>query len=158
LRIRTWIKPELEDYLINALLTHGLVYLRQQEPEAIIRLVQNWLLSEDRFARLLGLRALIPMIEDPGFENLPVFFRMIQPITRTTQPALRQELLDVLAALASRSPKETAYFLRQTLDMPGATDTPWLIRQSLGKFPPDIQTSLRAAVRGKGAQPGGGAE
>ena len=146
-RMQSWIKPELEDHLINALLTHGLTYLRQHEPQALIRLIRSWLVSENRFEQLIGLRALIPMIEDPEFENLPAFFRMVQPLTRTAHPSLRQDLLDVLAALANRSPKETAYFLRQTLDMPNATDTPWLIRQSLHEFPAEIQSGLREAVR-----------
>ncbi len=146
-RLQSWIKPELEDYLINALLTHGLVYVRQHEPEALIRLIRNWIKSEDRFEQYLGLRALIPIIEDREFENLPAFFRMIQPQARAAHPSLRQDLLDVLAAFAHRSPKETAYFLRQTLEMPGATDTPWLIRQSLHEFPAEIQPGLREAVR-----------
>jgi hypothetical protein len=149
-RIESWIKPDLEDYLINALFNHSLFYVRQHEPQALIRQIRNWLISEDTFAQFLGLRALIPIIEDPEFENLPALFRMIQSLTRSSHPSLRQDLLDVLAALAHRSPKETSYFLRQTLKMPSATDTPWLIRQSLHEFPTDIQSSLREEVRGLG--------
>lgn len=146
-RIHAWIRPELEDYLINAVLTYGLVYLREHEPDAMIWLIQNWLASEDKFSKYLGLRALITIVEDPNFENLPVFFRMIQPLARTADPFLRQDLLDVLTVLAHRSPTETAYFLRQTLEMSNATDTPWLIRQCLREFPPEIQTNLRTTVR-----------
>ena len=114
-------------------------------------MAQNWLLADDRFLKLLGLRTLIPIIEDPEFENLPIFYRMIQPLTRSAHPSLRQDLLDVLSALAERSPKETAFFLRQTLDMPSAADTAWLIRQTLPVFPTDTQAGLREAVRGMDA-------
>jgi hypothetical protein len=72
---------------------------------------------------------------------------MIQPYTRKVHPSLRSDLLDILRALASRSPHEAAYFLRQTLQMAGAIDTPWLVRQSLDVFPPDLQESMRSAVR-----------
>ena len=75
-------------------------------------------------------------------------------MSRKVHPALRQDLLDVLAVLAHRSPKETAFFLRQTMDMPSATDTSWLIRQTLNEFPEDVQESLRETVRGKGSSPG----
>jgi hypothetical protein len=56
--------------------------------------------------------------------------------------------LDVLIALARCSPRETAFFLRQSLELPNSPDTPWLIRQTARYFPADIQESLRAAVRG----------
>jgi hypothetical protein len=95
-----------------------------------------------------GLRALLPMINDPRFENLPVFFRLIAPLTRTAPSAVRPDLLDVLESLARRSPPETAFFLRQTLDTPNSPDTPWLIRQCLRAFPDELQASLRETVRG----------
>jgi hypothetical protein len=97
---------------------------------------------------------LLPLICDPAFENLPVFFRLIQQLCQAAPAALRPDLLDVLAALARRSPQETAYFLRQTLIFPDSPDTPWLIRQSLSQFPPEMQSSLRQAMREADALPG----
>jgi hypothetical protein len=120
----------------------------------LIRLIEGWLRSTKIFQQQLGLRALLPLIQDPGFENLPVFFRLIQSLCQTAPAALRPDLLDVLAALARRSPQETAYFLRQTLMFPDSADTPWLVRQSLSKFPPEYQASLRQAVREADALPG----
>jgi hypothetical protein len=55
----------------------------------------------------------------------------------------------VLEALAQRSPQETAYFLRQSLNAPEAFDTPWIIRQTLHSFPPEIQEGLRNSVKGE---------
>ena len=88
------------------------------------------------------------MADDPAFENLPAFFRLIHPLVRSAPGMLRPNLLDVISKLAHRSPTETAYFLRQTMLLPNSPDTPWLIRQSLSQFPPGIEKSLRAAVRG----------
>jgi hypothetical protein len=147
-RIKTWIIPDLPDDLIMELLSHGLFRIRQETPQKAIKLVEYWMVDKDDFHKQLGLRALGPMIEDPNFENLPAFFRLIQPLTRSSPPALRPDLLDVLAALAQRSAQETAYYLRQTLDMPKSPDTAWMIRQSLRNFPSEIQESLREAVRG----------
>jgi hypothetical protein len=149
-RIQKWIKPELEIYLIDALITNGLLTLREEEPQTVTRLAKGWLMNEDNFSNLLGLRVIITMIEDPEFDNIPIIFRMIQPMTRQVKPALRQDLLDVLSDLAIRSPKETAFFLRQTIDIPSATDAPWLIRQTLSSFPDDLQENLREALRSKG--------
>lgn len=152
-RLEHWIKPDLEDHLIDILFKNSMIHLREENPEAMLRLIHSWMVESEPLKQQVGLRALMPLIKDPEFENLPTIFRLINPLARTAHPSLRQDLLDVIVALARRSPKETAYFLRKTLELPSATDTPWLIRQSLPEFPSDIQTSLRDSVRGKDWQP-----
>jgi hypothetical protein len=147
-RVQAWIQPDLEDFLIRSLLTHGLVQLRQLYPQTLIQLVQEWLDRSNTFYLQLGLRALQPMVEDPTFENLPAFFRLIHPLVRSAPGLIRPDLLDVLVCLAHRSPTETAFFLRQTLTLPNAPDTPWIIRQVLNEFPPEIEKNLRSTVRG----------
>jgi hypothetical protein len=146
-RLQLWIQPALDDALIQALLANGLARLRQENSPAIVNLVQGWLEQSNLFYQQLGLRTLLPIIQDPAYENLPVFFRLIHPLVQSVPRSLRPDLLDVLQALAQRSPQETAYFLRQTLALPNSPDTPWLIRQSLGAFPAAQQESLRKAVR-----------
>ncbi len=147
--MKTWLVPDLEFYLIEALMNHALERLRQEHPQSMIRLIQDWLESTKPLYQQLGLRALLPLVENPQFENLPVFFRLVQPLACNVPPGLRPDLLDVLAALAHRSPQETAYFLRQTLSYPDAADTAWLIRQLLNEFPPEQQQMLHNAVKEK---------
>jgi hypothetical protein len=113
----------------------------------MIRLIQDWLESTKPLYQQLGLRALLPLVENPEFENLPVFYRLIQPLVCNVPPGLRPDLLDVLVALARRSPQETAYFLRQTLNYPDAADPAWLIRQLLNEFPTAQAHMLRAVVK-----------
>lgn len=146
-RVKTWLVPDLEFYLIEALMNHALGRLRQEHPLSMIRLIQDWLESSQPLLQQLGLRALLPLVENPQFENLPVFFRLVQPLACNVPPGLGPDLLDVLAALAHRSPNETAYFLRQTLSYPDAADTAWLIRQLLNEFPPEQQQMLHNVVK-----------
>lgn len=146
-RVRSWLTTDLEEYLVTALLRHALARLRQENPQYLVQLIQEWVDSSQAFYQQLALRALLPLIQDPDFENLPAFFRMLQPLVRAAPVTLRPDLLDVLAALTQRSPQETAYFLRQTLETPKAIDTPWLIRQSLHEFPKDMQENLRRTLR-----------
>jgi len=153
-RLQRWITTDLEFFLIEALLSNGVERLHRQQPQVLLRMIEDWLGSTQTFQRQLGLRALLPLIRDPSFENLPVFFRLIQPLCQNAPVALRPDLLDVLAALAHRSPQETAYFLRQALMFPDSPDTPWLIRQSLSQFPPEYQANLRQAVRDAETLPG----
>jgi hypothetical protein len=147
-RVEGWIKPDLESHLINAVLAQGLVTVRKQHPQAIFQLIEKWLDRSNIFFQQIGLRALLPLAQDPQNDNLPVFFRLIHPLVRNAPSGLRPDLLDVLSQLARRSPKETAYFLRQTLNLPNSPDTPWIIRQLLSEFPGEIQTNLRSAMRG----------
>ncbi len=147
-RVRAWITPDLEARLSDAVLDKGLTGLRQDSPVEVFSLVGDWLDTGRLFEQKLGLHALLPFVKDPGFENLPVIFRLIQPMARVTPAALRPDLLDVLSELARRSPHETAFFLRQTLSLPNSPDTPMLVRQSLRDFPPGIQYDLRSNVRG----------
>lgn len=146
-RIQSWITPALELQLIESLLSLGVERLHRERPMALLQLIEQWLVNPQPFYQQLGLRALLPLINNPASENLPVFFRLITPLCQSAPSRLRADLLDVLAALARRSPQETAYFLRQVLAFPDAPDTPWLIRQSLSEFPSEIQSGLRSALR-----------
>jgi hypothetical protein len=146
-RLQTWIGPTLERHLIELLLSTGVERLHHEQPRALLNLISAWLDSSDPFFQQLGLHALLPLVHDPSFENTPVFYRMVQPFTRSAPAGLRPDVLDVVEALAQRAPQETAYFLRQVLAHPNAPDTPWLIRQSLHAFPEDSAEVLRQAVR-----------
>ena len=146
-RIQAWLTPDLDAVLVEDLLVQALAQLRERDHQTHADLIQGWLDSGDDFLDQVGLRALMQLIQEPDFENLPVFFKLIQPLTRACPPAVKPDLLDILTMLAHYSPSETAYFLRHTLDTPEAVDTPWIIRQILKEFPPEFEASLRKVVR-----------
>jgi len=146
-RLQGWIRPDIESRLVDALFVQGATCLRKKNQTALIRLAESWLHESDSFYQQLGLRLLLSLLKEPEFENLPVLYRLIQNLTRNCPARLRPDLLDALAALAQRSPNETAYFLRQTMTMPNSPDTPLLLRLSLQEFPPEIQENLRSISR-----------
>jgi hypothetical protein len=146
-RLKAWIRPEVDARLVDALFTQGLACLRQQNSTEVISVAESWLQEKDFFYQQTGLRLLLPLINDPQFENFPVFYRLILSLTRSAPARLRPDLLDVLAALARRSPNETAYFLQQAALMPNSPDTAWLIRQSLQEFPEPMREGLLGLSR-----------
>jgi hypothetical protein len=148
-RVDRWAKEAHEEQIKEILLNEGLASFRKEESEQFFRLVKNWLESESPAYQSLGLSALLPVIADSDFKNLPLFFRMSQPFCRVAPASIRPAVLDLLAALANRSPQETAFFLRQTLEMPNSPDTAWLIRHVVTAFPEEFQEGLRAAARGR---------
>jgi hypothetical protein len=147
-RVQAWTLPGLDDRLLTALISDGLARVRAEETALYLDLIKTWLESQDVFSQRLGLRALLFLLNSSSFENMPLAMRLLAPVLRAGHSRLKPDLLDVIQALALRSPRETAFFLRQNLavknDNPG---TPWLIRNSLGCFPLEMQASLRQALR-----------
>ena len=146
-RLNTWGRSGLEDRLVAALLEQSTQRLRRESPAHLLELAQTWLDSGQILVQQLGLRLLVHLITDPGFEALPAIFQIITPYLRLVPPRLRPDLLEVLDALALRSPQEMAYILKQNLSAPDNPDTAWLVRQVLKTFPPTTQESLRAALK-----------
>jgi hypothetical protein len=146
-RLRLWIQPGVEPRLLEALLKDGTLCLRRRSPLTLLAFTSSWLEEKELFYQKIGLQLLLPLITDPEYENLPAFYRLIQPLTRSAPTDLRPDLLDVLTGLVKRSPDETAFFLRQTAAIPNSPDTPWIIRQLLRQFPPDLEESLREFSR-----------
>lgn len=147
-RVLSWAIPSTEDRLLDALIGEGLSRVRKESPDSFLNQVEGWLTAAEVFPQQLGLRATHTLVSDRYFKNLPFLFRMMAPLVRKASPQLRPYLLDVLRALAMRSPKEAAFFLRKNLSV--KTDNPgtaWLTRNSLRYFPAEEQARLRVALR-----------
>lgn len=147
-RLQIWIKPEIEPGLVDLLFTQGMEGLRHDQPVVLLHLIEGWLDSGNLFNQQIGLRALLPLIRYPDYENLPAIYSLIQPLIQSAPLALRPDLLDVLEALARRSPQEMAFMFRQSLSLPGSKNAAWLIRQSLSVFPASLEEMLRKELRG----------
>lgn len=146
-RIKSWAVPGTEDRLLNALVNEGLTQVRKGTPERYITQLEEWLTAEEYFSRRIGLKAVSITVSDRDFENLPRLFRLLAPLIRSTPSQLRPDLLDVMRALAMRSPNESAFFLRQNLTVMADDDsTAWLIRNSVRYFPEEVQRSLKTAL------------
>jgi hypothetical protein len=148
-RIKAWVGHELDDRILDGLFEYGLVQLQKDTADNLLELISSWLDSNDFPNRHVGLRALLPIIDQSGTEKLPSIFRMLTPYVRIAPPRLRSDILAILTALSHSSPHETAYFLRQNLSAPNNPDTAWLSRQVLSEFPEEAQTSLRLVLKEK---------
>jgi hypothetical protein len=143
LRLSTWSKVT-EERVLTALLTEGLFRWRKEAPASFLALLEGWLISSSFHDLSLGLKALLPLINDRAFNNLPVLFRLLNPLVRVAHPSIRPDLITVMESIAKRSPKECAYFIKQNM---ASQDTTWITRQILAAFPEDIQKELRADMK-----------
>ena len=145
-RVQIWLQTETERRLIEALVRQGLELIRKDVPAKYLALLETWLASPDLSQQEIGLLGMLPLLENDSFSNLPVLFRLLTPYIRVVHTYLRPALLSVLDALAERSPQETAYLLRQNLYTPDNSDTAWVIRKMLRRFPQEIRDSLRKSM------------
>jgi hypothetical protein len=93
------------------------------------------------------MRALLPLVEDPAFTNLPPVFRLLSPYVQNMPASVQVDLQVVMEMLAQRTPVETAFFFRQVLSLSNKPATARLVRRCLPHFGPDQQAGLRAALQ-----------
>jgi hypothetical protein len=135
----------------TALLTEGFARLRREDPEAFLFLLEEWLESPRNPLRVWGLQALIPMLTDPLFENLPTVFRILRPAIRSAGPGTQLELRDCLAALENVSPIETLAYLRETI----RDNPPVLMLRTLQRILPGLPHDLHLGLKEMLRQQGG---
>lgn len=147
--IETWVEENEEESLTKKIAAQSLARLREENPEFFTSQVEKWLASKMSKYQKLGLQALLAQLITNEFENLPVVYRLLGTYLPIASKGLRAYLLDLLRPLAHRSPSETAYFLRQSLEGSDNPVIPWLIRRSMDYFPVDIQNNMKAALKGE---------
>jgi len=152
-RLPDWLAQSTDKEIRTAMLTDALARLRRENPEALFILLEDWLKSPRNSLQVWGLRALIPMLTDPHFENLPAVFRILKPAVRSAGPTTQLELQACLATLGQVSLTETLAFLRETI---GDTPAPLMLRtfhRILAGLPPELQAGLREILREFGNLP-----
>ena len=146
-RVQAWNADNQEDTLLAAIADKGLARLRAESRELFIEQLADWLSSVELAVQKLGLQALLALVNQTRFQNLPVAFRLLAPLIQEAPRELRPYILSILRPLAQRSPQETAYFLRQAVTQGRAPPTLWLARHALDFFPEDNRQKLRETLR-----------
>jgi hypothetical protein len=146
-RLEGWIGTQPGRRLVEAILGEGCGKLRQENPQAYLDMVSAWLEAEDVSAQQVGLQALVYLVDDPGYQNLPVIFMLLEPFLVSPPAVLRPDVLQLIRLLAARAPQESAYILRRLLQDPENEAIPFLLRQSVASFPEHLQGSLIEELR-----------
>jgi len=146
-RLTDWVAETREPTLRSALLARTLERLRIEAPGRFIRLVSNWMSPARPKMWSNGIRALIPLLKDPDFENLPPIYEMVKPVIEAAPPLMQKELIELIAALYNASPVETSFFLRQTITLSTNPQTRITFRRVLPYLPEPLADNLREQLR-----------
>lgn len=146
-RIKAWAQPGTEKPYLTSLFKRGSAGLRRAIPQRWLDTVSQWLSASEPANLRLGILAMLPVIEDRGFENLPAVFKLIGPVLQDYRDANKNELRELLVALSRRSPSETSFFLRQILSLSHNPGLVKLVRACLAEFPEEARTRLRSFLQ-----------
>jgi hypothetical protein len=150
-RLPEWLNQSTDKEIREALLTDALARVRRENPDVFFILVEGWLASPRSSLQVWGLRALIPLLQDSRFENLPAVFRILRPALSAAGPSTQLDLQVCLAALERFSLTETTSYLREVMrDNPKATMLR-TFRRILPGLSPELQASLREIFREQAA-------
>ncbi len=142
-RLLAWCIPDEDSTVLQAVLNQGSEEIRLVQPETWLSLILSWLERETPAYQKMGLNALLPLVQDRNFENLPPIYRLISPVVQNPSPVYQNELVDLIGVLAKREPVETAFFIRQSLNLGLPQSTLRIFRRCLPAFDDPTQASLR---------------
>ena len=150
-RLTAWTQQVRDPSVRGALLTTSLARMRKETPGDFLVLISEWLHPARQRLWPNGIQALLPLISDPDYENLPPIFALSRPIIESAPGLLQNELANLINALYDASPAETEYFLREILENSDNPMTTVTIRRILNVLHPELQSRLRSLVRQKRA-------
>ena len=151
-RLPDWLSRSTDKEVRQALLTDALARLRWENPDTLFLILEGWLASPRPTLQVWGMQALVPLLQDPRFENLPAVFRILHPAIIAVGPITQVDFQACIAALERVSVIETLAFLRNILAEQPAPMLLRTLRRILPALSPELQTALREILREKGTQ------
>jgi hypothetical protein len=148
-RISAWANGVRDKKVRAALLNTSLNRLRRESPDKFLLLVREWLAGDNPKMWANGIEALIPLLDDPSFENLPLVFDIVRPVIASAPASLQNELADLVNALHRSSAVETIFFLKQIIAASHNPQALTTIRRILPALNKSLQPQVQKALREK---------
>ena len=146
-RLTDWVGGTREPNVRRTLLSVGLSRLRRENPEQFLRLMSRWVNPIRHKMWSNAIQALLPLLSDPDFDNLPVVFDIVRPIIETAPATLQNDVADLISGLYDASPTETTFYMRQIATFSSHPQTRLNLRRILARLPEGLQEMLAEIVR-----------
>lgn len=148
-RISAWVGRVRDKKVRAALLGTSLGRLRRERPDDFLGLIQKWLEGNDLKMWANAIEALIPLLDDPGFENLPPVFDIVRPVIAESPASLQNELAGLINALYRSSAVETAFFIKQIVNSSQNPQAITTLRRVLPKLEAELQPKVQQVLRAR---------
>jgi hypothetical protein len=146
-RLTLWTGQVRDPNVRYALLSTSLARMRKETPAQFLNLVREYLHPARMRSWSNGLQALLPMIADLNYENLPPIFDMVEPIIEEAPSTLQNDLTELIVALYRASANETIFLLKHILQNTQNQMTAVTLRRMSSGFPPPLEKELRDLLR-----------
>ena len=146
-RLSGWVVETRDPLLSTKLLSSSLTRMRTESPEEFLILMGKWEQMPHKIMWSSVMVALVPLLEDKNFHNLPSVLNIIQPIIELAPATMHQELSELIRTLYGTSPIEATYFLRQLISTSQKPHTKQNIRRILPSLPETLRTEIREELR-----------
>ncbi len=146
-RLTAWTQQIRDPAVRSALLSTSLTRMRKETPTQFLTLVREYLHPERSRTWSNGIQALLPMVADTSYTNLPPILDLVEPIIEEAPSTLQNDLADLIVALYRASPNETTFMLKHILTTTQNPMTVITLRRISTLFPPTLQKELRELIR-----------
>ncbi len=146
-RIKQWSSVPMDVAVVGSVFSKGSQRLRSEDPKGWAEFVGNLLASPLERQQNHGLFALSLLVEQSHSDQFPQFFRWIRPFLQSDQTLIQPNLSKAIAALARRSPAETAYLLKEVMSDTDGSGIEQRVRSYLSYFDEQLSESLQTSLR-----------
>jgi hypothetical protein len=151
-RVSAWVSHTRDNQLRLALLRSSLARIRKESPAKFLQMMRSWLDPTTPKMWANAIHAIIPLLEDPTYQNLPPVYNLLSPVIKSMPSIMQNDLADLINALYTASPVETTYFLRQTITGSSSPQISVTIRRILPQLPANLRPVILDIVRQKAAR------
>ncbi len=152
-RLTAWTAQVKDPSVRAALLSTSLARVRKETPTQFLQLIGEWLHPGRTRTWSNGIQALLPLLADSSFQNLPPVLDVVEPILEASPSEIQLDLEELVLALYKASPDETVFFLRQLLTSSANPMTITTLRRISSSFPAELQSELRDLLRKQASTP-----
>jgi hypothetical protein len=144
--LQTWIRPEEDEMLIEAILRSAQHFFTAHDLESWLKQIQRWLETGDIRFKKIGLRGLKMLVEDVRFDQFEKTFALLTPFFLHPVLSLQRDTLEVTKSFINRSEMETSAFMLSILQRTEDAASLRLIRRAISLFSTDVQERLHKAI------------
>jgi hypothetical protein len=146
-RLAAWTQQVRDPNVRAALLSTSLTRMRRETPDQFLTLIREYLHPARTRSWSNGLQALLPMIADTSYTNLPPILDIVEPVIEEAPAIIQNDLADLIVALYRASANETTFMLKHVLAGSENPMTTTTLRRILPTLPPPLQNELRELLR-----------
>lgn len=110
-KIETWVDEDIEQSIINYIFENTNKVTGLSQDPKWMHLIETWLSSKTERMQKIGITALTNNIRFDNQKNLPMIFRLVEPLLNDPHVSINNDLLKLVRSLIDASEPETAAFL-----------------------------------------------